>query len=89
MKTAKEEIRELLDRLPEDASLEAIMSQIAVCREARKVLDAEILRCSFCSKSQRDVRKLVAGPAVYICDECVEVCQEIIAGTVIDKTEST
>ncbi len=37
------------------------------------------LRCSFCNKSQDDVRKLIAGPAVYICDECVEVCNDIIA----------
>ncbi|PYV02998.1 MAG: hypothetical protein DMG10_12740 [Acidobacteria bacterium] len=65
-----------------------LFDSFAVCREARKALDAEILRCSFCSKSQSDVRKLIAGPAVYIC-ECVDVCQEIIAGTVIDKTEST
>ena len=36
------------------------------------------LGCSFCGKSQRDVRKLIAGPAVYICDECVELCHEII-----------
>jgi hypothetical protein len=36
------------------------------------------LRCSFCNKSQDDVRKLIAGPAVYICDECVEVCNNII-----------
>ena len=37
-----------------------------------------ILRCAFCSKSQRDVKKLIAGPMVYICDECVEICNEII-----------
>ena len=36
------------------------------------------LGCSFCGKSQRDVRKLIAGPSVYICDECVELCNEII-----------
>jgi hypothetical protein len=36
------------------------------------------LRCSFCKKSQNDVRKLIAGPSVYICDECIEVCQDII-----------
>ncbi len=39
----------------------------------------DILRCSFCSKSQNDVKKLIAGPTVYICDECVDVCNEIIA----------
>jgi ATP-dependent Clp protease ATP-binding subunit ClpX len=37
------------------------------------------LRCSFCGKSQNDVRKLIAGPTVYICDECVELCNDIIA----------
>jgi len=37
------------------------------------------LRCSFCSKSQNDVRKLVAGPAAFICDECIAVCNDIIA----------
>ena len=38
-----------------------------------------ILRCSFCDKLQDDVRKLIAGPSVFICDECVEVCNDIIA----------
>jgi ATP-dependent Clp protease ATP-binding subunit ClpX len=37
------------------------------------------LRCSFCGKNQDEVRKLIAGPAVYICDECIELCNEIIA----------
>jgi len=36
------------------------------------------LRCSFCSKSQHDVRRLIAGPGVYICDKCVEVCLDVI-----------
>src|ERR1700730_13270702 len=38
----------------------------------------KILYCSFCSKSQHDVRKLIAGPTVFICDECVELCMDII-----------
>jgi hypothetical protein len=38
-----------------------------------------VLRCSFCNLSQRDVKKLIAGPTVYICNECVEICQNIIA----------
>ena len=38
----------------------------------------ESLRCSFCNKSQNDVRKLIAGPTVFICDECVRVCNDII-----------
>ena len=53
--------------------------------------DGKILYCSFCGKSQHEVRKLIAGPSVYICDECVELCNDIIreeldeAGT--DKNE--
>src|SRR5262245_19282128 len=46
---------------------------------ARKKGDADSLRCSFCNKNQRDVRKLIAGPTVYICDECVDICLDIIA----------
>jgi ATP-dependent Clp protease ATP-binding subunit ClpX len=41
--------------------------------------DSETLRCSFCNKDQNDVRKLIAGPTVFICDECVDVCNDIIA----------
>ncbi len=40
--------------------------------------DNKDLSCSFCGKSQKEVRKLIAGPAVYICDECVELCNDII-----------
>jgi ATP-dependent Clp protease ATP-binding subunit ClpX len=40
---------------------------------------SELLKCSFCGKSQKQVRKLIAGPGVYICDECIELCNEIIA----------
>ncbi|HBE09191.1 MAG TPA: ATP-dependent Clp protease ATP-binding subunit ClpX, partial [Lachnospiraceae bacterium] len=36
------------------------------------------LRCSFCNKSQDQVKRLIAGPNVYICDECVSICQDII-----------
>ena len=45
----------------------------------KKTGEGEILRCSFCNKDQNDVRKLIAGPTVFICDECVEVCNDIIA----------
>ena len=38
----------------------------------------KVLYCSFCGKSQHEVRKLIAGPSVYICDECVELCNDII-----------
>ena len=36
------------------------------------------LNCNFCGKSQKEVKKLIAGPGVYICDECIELCTEII-----------
>src|SRR5688572_16341290 len=38
----------------------------------------KVLHCSFCGKSQTEVRKLIAGPSVYVCDECVALCNEII-----------
>ena len=38
----------------------------------------EQLLCSFCGKTQRQVRKLIAGPGVYICDECIDLCNEIV-----------
>jgi ATP-dependent Clp protease ATP-binding subunit ClpX len=44
----------------------------------RRSANADGLRCSFCGKSQEEVKKLIAGPAVYICDECIELCIEII-----------
>ena len=40
--------------------------------------DENNLFCSFCGKNQKDVKKLIAGPAVYICDECIQLCSEII-----------
>jgi ATP-dependent Clp protease ATP-binding subunit ClpX len=52
----------------------------------KKGADNEVLRCSFCNKDQNDVRKLIAGPTVFICDECVDVCNDIIAD---DKREGT
>ena len=39
---------------------------------------ADLLKCSFCGKSQKQVRKLIAGPGVYICDECIELCNDIV-----------
>src|SRR5438128_4641503 len=46
---------------------------------SKKGNSGDVLRCSFCNKSQRDVKKLIAGPTVYICDECVDICLDIIA----------
>ncbi len=40
--------------------------------------NSKLLYCSFCGKSQHEVRKLIAGPSVYVCDECVELCNDII-----------
>jgi ATP-dependent Clp protease ATP-binding subunit ClpX len=45
------------------------------------------LKCSFCGKNQEQVRKLVAGPGVYICDECIELCNEIIEEEIGDDFE--
>src|SRR5215203_2925032 len=47
----------------------------------------ELLCCSFCGKSQNDVRKLIAGPGVYVCNECIDICNEIINDD--EQTEST
>jgi ATP-dependent Clp protease ATP-binding subunit ClpX len=44
-------------------------------------IDNSTLFCSFCGKSQHDVKKLIAGPAVFVCDECVALCTKIIAET--------
>ncbi len=48
---------------------------------------SELLKCSFCGKSQKQVRKLIAGPGVYICDECIELCNEIIEEELSDTEE--
>ena len=45
----------------------------------------KILYCSFCGKSQNDVRKLIAGPSVFICDECVDLCNDIIREEILDQ----
>ncbi|MEE9548512.1 MAG: ATP-dependent Clp protease ATP-binding subunit ClpX, partial [Nitrosomonadaceae bacterium] len=43
-----------------------------------KITDEKLLYCSFCGKSQHEVKKLIAGPSVFICDECIELCNDII-----------
>ena len=48
----------------------------------------DILHCSFCNKSQNDVKKLIAGPTVFICDECVDVCNEIISDDITVEASS-
>ena len=48
---------------------------------------SEQLKCSFCGKSQRQVKKLIAGPGVYICDECIDLCNEIIEEEIEHEVE--
>ncbi len=55
---------------------------------ARVGESGDLLKCSFCGKSQKQVKKLIAGPGVYICDECIELCNEIIESEVDDARES-
>ncbi len=56
---------------------------------ANRVDDRKKLRCSFCNKSQEQVRKLIAGPNVYICDECIDICSEIIQDEFEDELIDT
>lgn len=56
---------------------------------ANRVDDRKKLRCSFCNKSQEQVRKLIAGPNVYICDECIDICSEIIQDEFEDELLDT
>jgi ATP-dependent Clp protease ATP-binding subunit ClpX len=55
--------------------------------ERGKADDGKLLYCSFCGKSQHEVRKLIAGPSVFVCDECVELCNDIIREELEDKSE--
>src|SRR3974390_1323801 len=47
----------------------------------------DLVKCSFCGKSQKQVKKLIAGPGVYICDECIDLCNDIIAEELAESTE--
>jgi ATP-dependent Clp protease ATP-binding subunit ClpX len=58
-------------------------------RSGRGGDSAKILYCSFCGKSQHEVRKLIAGPSVFICDECVELCNDIIREELEEKVASS
>jgi hypothetical protein len=53
-------------------------SDVTICPECQGTTEP-VFRCSFCGKSQNDIRKLIAGPKVYICDVCIEQCVDIIA----------
>ena len=57
-------------------------------RQGRSSDSGKILYCSFCGKSQHEVRKLIAGPSVFICDECVELCNDIIREELEEKAAS-
>jgi len=57
-------------------------------RQGRSTDTGKILYCSFCGKSQHEVRKLIAGPSVFICDECVELCNDIIREELEEKAQS-
>jgi ATP-dependent Clp protease ATP-binding subunit ClpX len=50
--------------------------------------DGKLLYCSFCGKSQHEVRKLIAGPSVFVCDECVELCNDIIREEMQEKSSA-
>ncbi|HCB34918.1 MAG TPA: ATP-dependent Clp protease ATP-binding subunit ClpX [Acidimicrobiaceae bacterium] len=50
---------------------------------------SELLKCSFCEKTQKQVRKLIAGPQVYICDECIDLCNEIVDEELTERAEPT
>ena len=47
----------------------------------------DLLKCSFCGKSQKQVKKLIAGPGGYICDECIDLCNEIIEEELAEPAE--
>ncbi len=52
-----------------------------------RIGDSDLLKCSFCGKSQKHVKKLIAGPGVYICDECIDLCNEIIEEELSESSE--
>src|SRR5690606_21027378 len=77
----------ILGPKPRSAASERRMSED---RQGRNTGDStKILYCSFCGKSQHEVRKLIAGPSVFICDECVELCNDIIREELEEKAQST
>jgi hypothetical protein len=66
-----------VERIKQDSDRDNFMS--AEMARAYGLIDSMLeKRCSFCGKSQHEVRKLIAGPTVFICDECVELCMDII-----------
>jgi ATP-dependent Clp protease ATP-binding subunit ClpX len=53
-----------------------------------RIGESDLLKCSFCGKSQKQVKKLIAGPGVYVCDECIDLCNEIIEEEFAETPES-
>ncbi len=74
--------QQLLDAMHDKAEAERRADK-AEARAARAIEEAEKkVRCSFCGKSQFDVKKMIAGPAAFICNECVAVCVDVCIGEV-------
>ncbi|MGH9056902.1 MAG: ClpX C4-type zinc finger protein, partial [Acidimicrobiales bacterium] len=48
---------------------------------------SDLVKCSFCGKTQKQVKKLIAGPGVYICDECIDLCNDIIEEELSESSE--
>lgn len=78
------------EQLPENRTVQTLTACAAVERGqsfvARIGEGADLLKCSFCGKTQKQVKKLIAGPGVYICDECIDLCNEIIEEELTEPT---
>jgi ATP-dependent Clp protease ATP-binding subunit ClpX len=61
-----------------EGGVEHSLAESGECMSEKKGSSEKLLYCSFCGKSQHEVRKLIAGPSVFICDECIELCNDII-----------
>jgi len=68
------------------ARIDSQNSNAAACPQ-NQTPQEKLLYCSFCGKSQHDVQKLVAGPAVFICDECIDLCVDIVDEQLLRLTE--
>src|SRR5262245_15673235 len=71
------------DELATRSALKGSWSEVARIGDG-----GDLLKCSFCGKSQKQVKKLIAGPGVYICDECIDLCNEIIEEELSDASET-
>jgi len=71
-----EELTRILEETSEEVRLAALQKAAA---QAQPQFPHNVLHCSFCGKTQHKVKKLIAGPSVYICNECIDICTEIIA----------